>query len=154
MMECCRLSSTARVMTVGALVYLGAVIVGLSGVTGTHFFGTLFLAGLGWNLVFTSGSAMLVEVVPKKDIPRAQGVSESMTIVGACSGTVGSGLVWGWFGEWSTIMWFAGAGPVLVVGCTAMAGLIIEQQVQQQRSTGHSDVQPLGQHVKATSGSE
>ena len=79
--ELIRVSSTARVMMVGALVYLGAVIVGLSGVTGAHFFGTLFLAGLGWNLVFTSGSAMLVEVVPKKDIPRAQGVSESMTIV-------------------------------------------------------------------------
>ena len=70
--ELIRASSTASVMFAGALVYLGAVIVGLSGVTGPHFFGTLFLAGLGWNFVFTSGSAMLVEVVAKKDIPRAQ----------------------------------------------------------------------------------
>ena len=174
--ELIRVSSTARVMTVGALVYLGAVIVGLSGVTGAHFFGTLFLAGLGWNLVFTSGSAMLVEVVPKKDIPRAQGVSESMTIVrihipistppalracqripwhdmgissfiimalpqvGACSGTIGSGLVWGWFGEWSMIMWFAGAGPVLIVSCTAMAGLFIEQEQLRQRLLRDADV--------------
>jgi MFS family permease len=141
-------------MMVGALVYLGAVIVGLSGVTGAHFFGTLFLAGLGWNLVFTSGSAMLVEVVPKKDIPRAQGVSESMTIVGACSGTVGSGLVWGWFGEWSTIMWFAGAGPVLAVGCTAMAGLFIEQQGQQRRDANQSKARGLEQQQKTTDGSE
>jgi MFS family permease len=174
--ELIRVSSTARVMMVGALVYLGAVIVGLSGVTGAHFFGTLFLAGLGWNLVFTSGSAMLVEVVPKKDIPRAQGVSESMTIVrihipistppalracqripwhdmgissfiimalpqvGACSGTIGSGLVWGWFGEWSMIMWFAGAGPVLIVSCTAMAGLFIEQEQLRQRLLRDADV--------------
>jgi MFS family permease len=141
-------------MMVGALVYLGAVIVGLSGVTGAHFFATLFLAGLGWNLVFTSGSAMLVEVVPKKDIPRAQGVSESMTIVGACSGTVGSGLVWGWFGEWSTIMWFAGAGPVLAVGCTAMAGLFIEQQGQQRRDANQSKARGLEQQQKTTDGSE
>lgn len=139
------------------------MIVGLSGVTGAHFFGTLFLAGLGWNLVFTSGSAMLVEVVSKKDIPRAQGVSESMTIVGACLGTAGSGLVWGWFGEWSTIMWFAGAGPVLVVGCTATAGLFIEQQYQQETNANqransgpqnHFAVQTIERRAKTSNGSE
>lgn len=138
----------------GAVVYLGAVIVGLLGVTGPHFFGTLFLAGLGWNLAFTSGSAMLVEVVPAKDIPRAQGVSESMTIVGACSGTVGSGLVWGWFGEWSMIMWFAGAGPVLVLGCTAMAGLFIEQLRQQERHVKQRNERILEQQEQASGGSE
>ena len=51
-----------------------------------------------------------------------------MTIVGSCSGTIGSGLVWGYFKEWSTIMYFAGCGPVLIVGCTAVAGLMTERQ--------------------------
>ena len=54
--------------------------------------------------------------------------AESMTIVGSCSGTVGSGLVWGYYKEWSTIMYFAGCGPVLIVGCTAVAGLMLERQ--------------------------
>ena len=40
-------------MMVGGLVYAGAVAVGLYGESGACFFGTLFLAGLGWNLVRT-----------------------------------------------------------------------------------------------------
>jgi hypothetical protein len=36
--------------------------------------GTLLAAGVGWNLVFTTGSTMLVEVVARIDVPRAQGV--------------------------------------------------------------------------------
>ena len=43
--------------------------------------------------VFTSGSAMLVDVVSVSDRPKAQGISESMTIVGSCAGTVLSGVV-------------------------------------------------------------
>ena len=42
-----------KVMLVGGLVYAGAVAVGLYGESGACFFGTLFLAGLGWNLVRT-----------------------------------------------------------------------------------------------------
>ena len=43
--------------------------------------------------MFTSGSAMLVDVVSVSDRPKAQGISESMTIVGSCAGTVLSGVV-------------------------------------------------------------
>ena len=38
------------------------------------------------------------------------------------------------------IMWFAGAGPVLIVSCTAMAGLFIEQEQLRQRLLRDADV--------------
>ena len=74
------------------------------------FFGTLLLAGVGWNLVFTTGSTMLVEAVSAIDRPKAQGISESMAIVGSCVGTLASGLIWGSTNSWATVCYCAGGG--------------------------------------------
>ena len=52
-------------------------------ISSSPYFGTLLAAGIGWNLVLTSGSAMLVEVVPLEDRPVAQGLSESCAIGGS-----------------------------------------------------------------------
>jgi len=111
------------------------------------FFGTLLLAGVGWNLVFTTGSTMLVEAVSAIDRPKAQGISESMAIVGSCVGTLASGFIWGSTSSWATVCYCAGggeqacsrsacpamladdacacAGPVLLVSLTAVAGIAL-----------------------------
>eukprot|EP01052_Picozoa_sp_SAG31_P045884 SAG31_NODE_8558_length_1431_cov_0.777027_1_plen_395_part_00 len=92
-------------------------------------FGTLRCAWIGWNFVFTTGSALLVAAVPGAHHPdkkKAQGISESMAIVGSCSGTVIGGLVWGISGsEWRAVCWCAAAGPVLMVSLTAIAACIL-----------------------------
>ena len=63
-------TSCARVMAGGLGCYAATVGVALHGESRGHFLAALVLCGLGWNLLYTSGSALLVASMPPRDRPK------------------------------------------------------------------------------------
>lgn len=51
----------------------------------------LFLLGLGWNLGFVAGSALLAGAVSPNQRGRTQGISETLVAVAAAAGSFGIG---------------------------------------------------------------
>lgn len=54
---------------------------------------SLFLLGLGWNVCFVSGSALLADAVSAAERGRVQGASETMVAIASGLGSVGAGLL-------------------------------------------------------------
>jgi MFS family permease len=48
-----------RMIGVGAVLFVAVVLIGLGGVQLMHFWGSLLLLGVGWNLLFVGGTALL-----------------------------------------------------------------------------------------------
>lgn len=59
---------------------------------------SLFLLGLGWNLGFVAGSALLAAAVTGSERGRTQGISETIVAVAAASGSFGTGPAFQWGG--------------------------------------------------------
>lgn len=58
----------------------------------------LFLLGLGWNVCFVAGSALLSDSVSADERGRVQGASEALVSVGSGLGSLGAGLFFQWSG--------------------------------------------------------
>ena len=56
----------------------------------------LFLLGLGWNVCFVAGSALLSDSVNADERGRVQGASEALVSVGSGLGSIGAGLFFQW----------------------------------------------------------
>ena len=80
----------------------------------------LFLLGLGWSFALIASSALLVDVVPLRDRPSAQGFSDLLMGLAAAAGGAVSGVV---VDVWGYDALNAGAGVlVIVVLAAAWAG--------------------------------
>jgi MFS family permease len=64
------------IMATGLVVIAAAGVVGLAGVTLTHFFGALILLGLGWNFGFIGATAMLTAAHRPEERGRVQGMND------------------------------------------------------------------------------
>ena len=58
----------------------------------------LFLLGLGWNLAYVAGSALLASSVSSGERGRTQGASETLIAVAAASASFGTGIAFDWGG--------------------------------------------------------
>src|SRR5262249_25841293 len=88
------------VIALGSLVLIGAVT--LAGLAPGHAGGLimlgLFLNGIGWNLAFVSGSALLTDALSQAERTSTQGMADLATgLMGALGSAVG-GLVLGAWG--------------------------------------------------------
>jgi MFS family permease len=82
----------------------------------------LFLLGLGWNICFVAGSAMLTDAVTASERGRVQGASEAFAALASGAGSVGAGFLF----EWSGMVLPAVVGVVLclvLLGATLFAML-------------------------------
>ena len=70
--------------------------------------GTLFVLGLGWNLEFVAGSALVVEASPASERLRVQGIADSIVWMSAAVAGVASGVVLA-LGGFSTVSLLAAA---------------------------------------------
>lgn len=59
---------------------------------------SLFLLGLGWNVCFVAGSALLSDSVSADERGRVQGASEALVSVGSGLGSAGAGVLFQWSG--------------------------------------------------------
>lgn len=79
---------------------------------------SLFLLGLGWNMCFVSGSALLTDVLATREQAQIQGTADLVVNLASAAGSLGSGLLIAslGFGTMATI----GAGIALILGAAAL----------------------------------
>ncbi|WP_159999115.1 MFS transporter [Roseomonas sp. 18066] len=65
-----------RIITVGALLNLGCVAVGLAGNGFAHFGAALMLLGVGWNFMFVGATSLLAEAHRPEERVRAQAAND------------------------------------------------------------------------------
>ena len=95
----------APIVVAIGLVLLGACgIVGLAGLTTTHFFIGLILLGVGWNFGFVGASAMVMESHQPEERTRVQAFNDFLVFGSMAVGSFVSGGLLTEFG-WAAVNW-------------------------------------------------
>ena len=68
---------TLPVILAGVALTAGAVFTALNGITVGHFVAALALVGIGWNFMYTGGTALLTETYRPNEKSRTQGSTTS-----------------------------------------------------------------------------
>jgi MFS family permease len=90
-----------RIISVGAVLLLSAIVVAFHGTSFTHFFVALFLIGVGWNFAFTGGTILVTEVHTPSERAKVQGMNDFILFTGLAFSALSSGTVYfflGWQG--------------------------------------------------------
>ena len=113
------------VMAAGALLNLVCVAIALSGVDVMQFLFALLLLGVGWNFLFTGGTALLTTTYRPEEKTRAQGamdfcVFSTMAVTSIASGALVTTQGWTWLNLGSllpiavviaALVWLARSSP-------------------------------------------
>ena len=67
---------TLPIIVAGAALTGIAVFIALSGITVAHFVGALAFVGIGWNFMYTGGTALLTETYRPSEKSRTQGIND------------------------------------------------------------------------------
>ena len=109
-----------RVATTGlALTGLSAA-VGLGGVDVAHFWATLVLLGLGWNLGFLGASALVLECHRPEEKTRVQSLNDFIIFSLMAVGSFASGGLLSAYG-WNAVLWVSFVPLALAVVALAVA---------------------------------
>ncbi|MBC7780077.1 MAG: MFS transporter [Proteobacteria bacterium] len=89
------------VMVAGAMLNLVCIGIALSGDSVTHFWSALLILGVGWNFLFTGGSALLTETYLPAEREKTQSMHDfitfaTMAVTSLVSGAMLSHEGWGW----------------------------------------------------------
>ncbi len=107
-----------RVIVAGVALMATGSAVALTGVTITHFVTALVLVGVGWNFMYTGGTALLTEAYTPAEKARTQGANDFIvfSIMGLASFSSGALVT---AAGWEIMNW--GALPILAVVVGAVA---------------------------------
>ena len=94
----------SRVVMAGMAITALAAVVGLSGITETHFFVTLILLGLGWNFGFVGASAMVLDTHSPQERTRVQSFNDFLVFGVTALGSFSSGQLLALHG-WQSVCW-------------------------------------------------
>jgi MFS family permease len=113
---------TLKVISAGILLMGACVAVALSGVALWQFWTALLLLGVGWNFMYTGGTAMLIEAYRPGEKAKTQGMNDVivfsvMSISSFSSGALISAAGW----EWMNL----GALPLLALVAAAVFWLML-----------------------------
>lgn len=122
-----------RVIGAGLLLMAAAVAVALQGITVAHFVVALALLGVGWNFMYTGGTALLTESYRPAERARVQGVNDLVLFVTLGATSVTSGVLVTAPGGWDTANW--AAVPVLIVIGIAVAMLAWQRSSRAAEAT-------------------
>lgn len=86
------------VILVGAAMMIASVILAPVSVAVLPLAVALFLLGLGWNLCFVGGSALLADHLTPKERSRTQGFNDLLVALASAIGSLGSGMVFARYG--------------------------------------------------------
>ena len=81
------------VMFVGALLNGGAIATAVSGISVQHFWLSLVLLGVGWNLLYVGATALLTETYRPEERAKAQGANEFAIFVMMLASSLSSGMI-------------------------------------------------------------
>ncbi len=94
----------SRVVVMGMAITALSAVVGLAGITETHFFITLILLGLGWNFAFVGASAMVLETHTPQERTRVQSFNDFLVFGITALGSFSSGQLLALQG-WQSVCW-------------------------------------------------
>lgn len=91
-----------NILVAGAAMLGACVVINLSGVTFLNFLSALVLVGVGWNFLFTGGTALLTETYMPEERAKVQGLNDFFIWGTISVGAVTSGAVQQSFG-WEAV---------------------------------------------------
>ncbi len=106
------------IMAVGVLLNLLCIAIALSGIEVMHFLAALFLLGLGWNFLFTAGTALSLQSYRPEEKDKVQGainfcVFAVMVVTSFSSGALVTTQGW-------TLLNYGSLVPVLLCGAAVL----------------------------------
>lgn len=100
---------TYRVMLAGLLLFVGSLVIGAYDQSLLHYWVSLVLLGVGWNILFVTGTALLAQCYRAEDAAKVQGANDMLVFGTQAIGSLGSGAVLLLFG-WQALLLIASAG--------------------------------------------
>ena len=108
---------THKVILIGVGLMTACVAVALSGTTVAHFAFALMLLGVGWNLMYTGGTTLLIDAYEPGEKSRTQGANDAIVFTSMGVSSFSSGVLVSAAG-WEAMN--AGALPLLAVLAVAV----------------------------------
>src|SRR6202521_1746435 len=91
-----------KVVAIGLILEAGAATIGLSGITALHFWATLIVLGVGWNLSFVGASALVLETHRPQERNKVQAFNDFLVFGMMAVGSFSSGQLLANYG-WSAV---------------------------------------------------
>ena len=91
-----------RIVALGLALEAAGAVVGLSGMTSMHFWGTLIVLGFGWNFAFVGASALVLETHRPQERNKVQAFNDFLVFGMMAIGSFSSGQLLANFG-WSAV---------------------------------------------------
>ena len=102
-----------KILLVGLLAYIFAMITALAGDQFLYYFVALFLAGLGWNFLYIGGSSLVASLATAEEKGRVQGVADLATTSLVALASLSAGGLHSQFG-WDIFI-LIGCVPVVIL---------------------------------------
>jgi MFS family permease len=106
-----------KVVAIGLLLEAGAATIGLSGITAMHFWATLIVLGVGWNLGFVGASALVLETHRPQERNKVQAFNDFLIFGVMALGSFSSGQLLANYG-WSAVNFVV--YPPVLLGLTVL----------------------------------
>ena len=87
-----------RIIFVGTILLLFAVLIALSGSSFAYFFLSLLFMGIGWNFAFTGGTLLLTEVHSPSERAKVQGFNDFILFTGLAMSSLFAGIIYHFLG--------------------------------------------------------
>ena len=113
------------IMFIGAVLNVGSIVIGLSGVSVHQFWGSLVLLGVGWNFLFIGATTLLTDTYRPEERAKAQGANDFAIFFVMTISSLISGMIVTTSG-WEKVNY--AAAPIIVVIAIAIAWLGLRQR--------------------------
>jgi MFS family permease len=113
------------IMFIGAVLNVGSIVIGLSGVSVHQFWGSLVLLGVGWNFLFIGATTLLTDTYRPEERAKAQGANDFAIFFVMTISSLISGMIVTTAG-WEKVNY--AAAPIIVVIAIAIAWLGLRQR--------------------------
>jgi MFS family permease len=120
-----------KVVAIGLLLEAGAATIGLSGITAMHFWATLIVLGVGWNLSFVGASALVLETHRPQERNKVQAFNDFLIFGVMALGSFSSGQLLANYG-WSAVNLVVYPPVLLGLTVLTLASLARRQRARSQ----------------------
>src|ERR1700736_6116758 len=122
-----------KIVALGLLLEAAAATIGLSGITALHFWATLIVLGIGWNLSFVGASALVLETHRPAERNKVQAFNDFLVFGMMAVGSFSSGQLLANYG-WSAVNMVVFPPVVLGLAVLAVASLAKRRAASQRVS--------------------
>jgi MFS family permease len=120
-----------KVVAIGLLLEAGAATIGLAGITAMHFWATLIVLGVGWNLSFVGASALVLETHRPQERNKVQAFNDFLIFGVMALGSFSSGQLLANYG-WSAVNLVVYPPVLLGLTVLTLASLARRQRARSQ----------------------